>query len=74
MREKDPATDVFASPSPGSPREREFLVDYAAAHTIPVHRLGTADKQARAIWFLCTPGAAFTAGAMLDVDGGNGMG
>ena len=46
----------------------------ATARTIPVGRLGTVDEQAHAIWYLCTPGAAFTTGAILDVNGGNWTG
>jgi NAD(P)-dependent dehydrogenase (short-subunit alcohol dehydrogenase family) len=46
----------------------------ATARAIPVQRLGTVDEQAHAIWYLCTPGAAFTTGAVLDVNGGNWTG
>ena len=46
----------------------------ATARAIPVQRLGTVDEQAHAIWYLCTPGAAFTTGAILDVNGGNWTG
>jgi 3-oxoacyl-[acyl-carrier protein] reductase len=46
----------------------------ATAAAIPVKRLGTVHEQAHAIWYLCTPGAAFTTGAILDVNGGNWMG
>jgi NAD(P)-dependent dehydrogenase (short-subunit alcohol dehydrogenase family) len=46
----------------------------ATAAAIPVQRLGTVDEQAHAIWFLCTPGAAYMTGAILDVNGGNWMG
>ncbi len=46
----------------------------ATAAAIPVQRLGTVDEQAHAIWYLCTPGAAFTTGAILDVNGGNWTG
>jgi len=46
----------------------------ATARTIPVGRLGTSDELAHAIWYLCTPGAAFTNGAVLDVNGGNWTG
>ncbi len=46
----------------------------ATARTIPVGRLGTEDELAHAIWYLCTPGAGFTIGAVLDVNGGNWTG
>ncbi|MFL2654613.1 MAG: SDR family NAD(P)-dependent oxidoreductase [Alphaproteobacteria bacterium] len=46
----------------------------ATARGIPVGRLGLAAEQAHAIWYLCTPGAAFTTGATLDVNGGNWTG
>jgi NAD(P)-dependent dehydrogenase (short-subunit alcohol dehydrogenase family) len=46
----------------------------ATAAAIPVKRLGTVEEQAHAIWYLCTPGAAFHTGAVLDVNGGNWMG
>ncbi len=42
----------------------------ATARGIPVGRLGTEDELAHAIWYLCTPGAGFTVGAVLDVNGG----
>lgn len=46
----------------------------ATARAIPVQRLGTPDELAHAIWYLCTPGAAFTTGAILDVNGGSWTG
>jgi NAD(P)-dependent dehydrogenase (short-subunit alcohol dehydrogenase family) len=46
----------------------------ATAAAIPVQRLGTVDEQAHAIWYLCTPGAAFHTGDVVDVNGGNWMG
>ena len=42
----------------------------ATARNIPVGRLGNEDELAHAIWYLCTPGAGFTVGAVLDVNGG----
>jgi NAD(P)-dependent dehydrogenase (short-subunit alcohol dehydrogenase family) len=42
--------------------------------SFPVGRLGKPEELAHAIWYLCTPGAAFTTGAVLDVNGGNWMG
>ena len=44
------------------------------AKSIPVGRIGKAEELAHAIWYLCTPGAGFTTGAVLDVNGGHGMG
>ncbi|MBT3808055.1 MAG: SDR family oxidoreductase [Rhodospirillaceae bacterium] len=46
----------------------------ARGKATPVGRLGTAEELAHAIWYLCTPGAAFTTGAVLDVNGGAWMG
>jgi NAD(P)-dependent dehydrogenase (short-subunit alcohol dehydrogenase family) len=42
--------------------------------SFPVGRLGKPEELALAIWYLCTPGAAFTTGAVLDVNGGNWTG
>jgi len=42
----------------------------ARAQTIPVGRLGKPEELAHGIWYLCTPGAAFTTGAVLDINGG----
>lgn len=44
------------------------------AKAIPVGRIGKAEELAHAIWYLCTPGAGFTTGAVLDVNGGHWMG
>ncbi len=46
----------------------------AIANNMPVGRLGTPDEIAHAVWYLCTPGAAFTTGATLDVNGGRWTG
>ena len=43
----------------------------ALAKAMPVGRLGTAEEIAHAVWYLSTPGAAFTTGATLDVNGGS---
>ncbi len=40
----------------------------------PVGRLGTPEEIAHAVWYLSTPGAAFTTGATLDVNGGSWTG
>ena len=40
------------------------------AKTIPVGRIGTAEEIAIGIWYLCTPGAGFTTGCVLDINGG----
>jgi NAD(P)-dependent dehydrogenase (short-subunit alcohol dehydrogenase family) len=42
----------------------------ARAKAIPVGRLGKPEELAHGIWYLCTPGAAFTTGAVLDINGG----
>ncbi len=41
---------------------------------VPVGRLGKPEEIAHAVWFLSTPGAAFTTGATLDVNGGGWTG
>ncbi len=46
----------------------------STARSIPVQRLATIEEQAHAIWYLCTPGASFTTGAILDVNGGSWTG
>jgi len=40
------------------------------AKAIPVGRLGKPEELAHGIWYLCTPGAAFTTGSVLDINGG----
>lgn len=50
----------------------ELLAKVAAS--FPVGRLGRPEELAHAIWYLCTPGAAFTTGTVLDVNGGNWTG
>jgi 3-oxoacyl-[acyl-carrier protein] reductase len=37
---------------------------------IPVGRFGTPEEIAHGIWYLCTPGAGFVTGAVLDMNGG----
>ncbi|MCZ6591535.1 MAG: SDR family NAD(P)-dependent oxidoreductase [Alphaproteobacteria bacterium] len=44
------------------------------ASAMPVGRLGKPEEIAHAVWYLCTPGAAFTTGATLDVNGGSWTG
>ena len=41
--------------------------------TTPVGRSGTPDEIASAVAWLCTPGAAYTTGQLLVVDGGNAV-
>ncbi len=41
---------------------------------VPVGRFGKPEEIAHAVWYLCTPGAAFTTGATLDVNGGGWTG
>jgi len=43
------------------------------ARTTPVARAGTPDEVATAIATLCLPGAAYTTGQLLVVDGGNAI-
>ncbi len=40
------------------------------AKAIPVGRLGRPEELAHGIWYLCTPGAAFMTGAVMDINGG----
>ena len=37
---------------------------------VPLGRLGTAEEIALGIWYLCTPGAGYVTGAVLDMNGG----
>jgi NAD(P)-dependent dehydrogenase (short-subunit alcohol dehydrogenase family) len=37
---------------------------------IPVGRFGTVEEVAHGIWYLCTPGAGYVTGAVLDMNGG----
>lgn len=46
----------------------------ALEKAMPVGRLGRADEIAHAVHFLATPGASFTTGAVLDVNGGSWTG
>lgn len=41
---------------------------------IPVGRLGLPEEIALAIWYFCTPGAGYTTGAVLDMNGGSWTG
>lgn len=40
------------------------------AKAVPVGRIGKTEEVAHGVWYLCTPGAAFTTGAVLDINGG----
>ena len=59
-----------------TPRVRRHPPEVLAERekSIPVGRMGKPEELAHAIWYLCTPGAAFTTGAVLDVNGGNWTG
>jgi len=46
----------------------------AIAQSIPVGRLGKPEEIAHAVWYLSTPGAAFTTGATFDINGGQWIG
>ena len=54
-------------------RHAEEVLD-ARAKSTPVGRIGTPEELAHAIWYFCTPGAGFTTGAVLDVNGGAWIG
>lgn len=55
--------------SPRVERVGEELLEHIGKN-LPVGRIGTTEELAHAIWYLCTPGAGFTTGAVLDVNGG----
>ena len=59
-----------------TPRVRRHPPEILAERekSIPVGRMGKPEELAHAIWYLCMPGAAFTTGAVLDVNGGNWTG
>ena len=59
-----------------TPRVRRHPPEVLAERekSIPIGRMGQPEELAHAIWYLCTPGAAFTTGAVLDVNGGNWTG
>ncbi|HCP00889.1 MAG: hypothetical protein CL573_04565 [Alphaproteobacteria bacterium] len=59
--------------TPRVTRHPQEMLD-ARAKGIPVGRLGRPEELAHAIWYLCTPGAGFTTGAVLDVNGGAWVG
>ncbi|MDH3737907.1 MAG: SDR family oxidoreductase [Alphaproteobacteria bacterium] len=59
-----------------TPRVGRHSEDHLAqrAAAMPVRRLGTSEELAHAIMYLSTPGAGFTTGAVLDVNGGAWIG
>jgi 3-oxoacyl-[acyl-carrier protein] reductase len=59
--------------SPRVERHSEEHLAQRAAST-PVRRLGAPEELAHAILYLSTPGAGFTTGAVLDVNGGAWIG
>jgi NAD(P)-dependent dehydrogenase (short-subunit alcohol dehydrogenase family) len=65
--------------TPGTVMTPRIAVLHAArmdqlASAMPVGRLGKPEEIAHAVWYLSTPGAAFTTGATLDVNGGSWTG
>lgn len=59
-------TDMYRRAAETDPRRAEFAV---AMH--PVGRLGQPEEIASAVMYLCSPGAGFTTGIALPVDGGS---
>ena len=59
-----------------TPRVRRHPPEVLAERekSIPIGRMGKPEELAHAIWYFCTPGAAFTTGSVLDVNGGNWTG
>jgi 3-oxoacyl-[acyl-carrier protein] reductase len=64
--------NVVASGTVRSPRAERMGEERInqIAKTIPVGRIGTTEELAHGIWYFCTPGAGFTTGAVLDINGG----
>ncbi len=64
--------NVVASGTVRTPRAERIGEDRLSqiAKIIPVGRIGTPEELAHGIWYLCTPGAGFTTGAVLDINGG----
>lgn len=65
--------------APGTVMTPRIAVLHAArmdtlAKAMPVGRLGKPEEIAHAVWYLSTPGAAFTTGATLDINGGSWTG
>lgn len=65
-------TNVVASGTVRTPRAEKIGEERLSqiAKAIPVGRIGKSEEIAHGIWYLCTPGAAFTTGAVLDINGG----
>jgi len=64
--------NVVASGTVRSPRAERMGEERLSqvAKLIPVGRIGKTEELAHGIWYLCTPGAGFTTGAVLDINGG----
>lgn len=64
--------NVVAPGTVRSPRSEKLGEERLSqiAKAIPVGRIGAAAELAHGIWYLCTPGAGFTTGAVLDINGG----
>src|SRR6266849_10612795 len=60
----------FAGRKDPSQRREDSYAEIARTRHIPMERLGRPDEVARAIAFLCSPGAGFITGAQLEISGG----